>query len=972
MAVYMSPGVFPREVDISYVVTGFGALRPAIIGTAQKGPLNEPVYITSAQQYIDTFGEPFAESYLGYAVLAYLEEGNQCYVERVGVEWEEGLPEELDSVAIDMSGAKKYGWGRIPVFSGIDNGKIALREPTATDPIQFHNAAVTGVEFTDIDPTVPTDATLDFTGAGLSDDYIGVIDDTWVMLITADPTATGGSSIDGAEYQITRNSDGEVIEEGVIVESATPGTSEPITVGAGEDATGLIFSVVVSSGTLAEQDSFIFSAQPNNRQFGFWVDRAEGSAGAVINEYEMDANAWYDGVTPGHTVDDFVDDFNSIDMGSGELQLVEDYKLQNLNGIPTVVTNDAGSSIQLMPIATGEGEAWSLEVGKSLYSWSIPRARLVSTSVGPFNINSSNDRIKINTIDANETTTLEFSIANGTAVTATTLASQIHAGGVQAGKRYWRSYALQISDTNYLTVIEADPTNQLITIEMMANFSNIKTLNFAEEVNINYPYSDSYDGFSDPRLWAPEQGSLDPSTPKSCEDDPLSAQCALDSDYYEHIVGYLVATSPGAWVDGLTVSLAPFVTGPTDSAGRYTLTVQDNLGNQLENIQDISFDPDDDRYIANILNPGSAIGGVNGNDYFNWQERATAIANDPSDSSYEIRLPATFSQTSYIGGENGIPEDPAYSSALDAVVIGNPASASGVYAFENPEVYDINLLATPGFSSGAVIGQSIQMAQSRGDTLYLVDPPYGLRPQQVVDWHNGMLTSDLRQAINSSYAALYWSWLEIYDQFNNQNLWIPPSGHILSVFARTSRVAEQWFAPAGLRRGRLLTPLDVEYNPTLPERDLMYGSGNAVNPIVNFPQDGITVWGQRTLQRTASALDRVNVRMLLSYIKKNLTRGLRPFVFEQNDEVTWTAARTVAQSFLADIKARRGLEDYRVVCDESTNTPERRDRNEMWISIFIKPTKVVEFIVLTIVVMRSTQSFAAEEVLAQGGVVTGE
>jgi phage tail sheath protein FI len=307
---------------------------------------------------------------------------------------------------------------------------------------------------------------------------------------------------------------------------------------------------------------------------------------------------------------------------------------------------------------------------------------------------------------------------------------------------------------------------------------------------------------------------------------------------------------------------------------------------------------------------------------------------------------------------------------LDAAVIGNPAISTGLYAFQNPETYDINLLATPGFSTGAVIGTALQMCESRGDVLYLVDPPFGLRPQQVVDWHNGMLTDSLKTAINSSYGALYWGWIRVYDQFSTDEIWIPPSGHISAVFSRTSRETEQWFAPAGLRRGRLLTALDVEYSPAQGERDLLYGSGNAVNPIVKFPQDGITVWGQRTLQRSQTALDRVNVRMLLIYIKKNLTRLLRNFIFEPNDRVLWRQVSATIDPFLGDIQNRRGLQGYKVVVDGSNNTPERIDRNELWVSVFLKPTRTVEFIVLNLVVMRTGASFSAEEVLAAGGIAS--
>jgi phage tail sheath protein FI len=232
-----------------------------------------------------------------------------------------------------------------------------------------------------------------------------------------------------------------------------------------------------------------------------------------------------------------------------------------------------------------------------------------------------------------------------------------------------------------------------------------------------------------------------------------------------------------------------------------------------------------------------------------------------------------------------------------------------------------------------------------------------------------MLFSDLQAAINSSYGALYFPWLKIFDQFNGTEIFIPPSGHAASVFARTEDLAEIWFAPAGLNRGRLITALDTEVDLTQGERDLLYGFNNAVNPIVNFPQDGITVFGQRTLQRRDSALDRVNVRMLLIFIKKNAVTLLRNFIFEPNDVTTRVQVDAVMDTFMSDILGRRGVTAYNVIVDETNNTPERIDRNELHVSIFLKPTRAIEFVVLNLVILRSEQSFASDEVLAAGGVV---
>jgi phage tail sheath protein FI len=280
------------------------------------------------------------------------------------------------------------------------------------------------------------------------------------------------------------------------------------------------------------------------------------------------------------------------------------------------------------------------------------------------------------------------------------------------------------------------------------------------------------------------------------------------------------------------------------------------------------------------------------------------------------------------------------------------------------------VLAVPGITSGAVIGTAIAVCESRGDVLMLVDPPFGLRPQQVVDWSNGVLPDgSTENALNTSYGALYWSWIKRFNQFSAEYEWVPPSGYVAAVIARTARDYEPWYAPAGLTRGRLTSALAVEYSPTEGERDLLYGNGNVVNPIVDFPQDGIIVFGQRTLQRAPTALDRVSVRLLMTYLKKLLTRSLRQFIFEPNDTILRAQVTNVLDPLLGDVLNRRGVTAYKIVCNDTNNTAERIDRQELWVSIFVKPTKAVEFIALNLVVLRTGASFTAEEILAAGGVV---
>lgn len=946
MPVYLSPGVFPREIDLSVLPSSVGPLRPAFIGASKKGPLNIPTLITSAQQAIDTFGTPFPESYLMYAVLSYLEEGSGCYIMRVGVEYEEGQASALSDVAIDTSGSKIKGWGRIPLFTNIDYGRINFRSISADEPLSIQNASVANITYNDVDPSNTfgaTTATLGTTGT-----YTGAIQDTFVMVITSPPSQSAAAAIDGAGYQIVRNSDGSVVAEGYLVDDNDDGNSEYISLG-----NGVSVRVEVSAGVLDENDTFTFTLIPDNRTFSVSVE------GGTDNTYTLSAATYT-------SVASFVAALNLAIFGGGEDYIFVEYTLDDgVTTVPQIRTSLAGNRIQLTGTA-----AFALAVGSSQYAYDIPKSFLIGLDAGPYDITTNNNRVKINVIQASSTKTIEFNVTSGLGQTASAIAATVDAAGTSNSETYWESFALTVPGGTQHVVIVTVANHELDSLQIVANYSNLKTLRFAETLDITYPYTRSYRGFSDNRLVLPAAGEIDASVPYSCEVDPLSSTCAADTAYFANIVGFLVAPTPGTWISGYTTTLDLFTNGVGDAAGRYRLTIKDATGTTVNVIEDVSFDKTEDRYIANVINPGTKYGGTNGDSYVNWEARPAYLNNDPNLTSYEVRLPSQVANKNFNGQQNGIPVDPAYSSALDAAVIGNPSVNSGIYAFQNPESYDINLLLTPGFSTGSVIGTALQLCESRGDVLYLVDPPFGLRPQQAIDWHNGMLTSDLSSAINSSYGALYWGWVRIFDQFSNTEIWVPPSGHVAAVYSRTARNAEQWFAPAGLRRGRLLTALDVEYSPTQGERDALYGSGNAVNPIVKFPQDGITIWGQRTLQRSATALDRVNVRMLLLYIKKNLVSQLRNFIFEPNDKALWRQVKSTVNPFLADIQARRGLTAFNVVCDETNNTAERIDRNELWVSVFLKPERTVEFIALNLVVLKTGASFSAEEVLAAGGIVT--
>ncbi len=281
--------------------------------------------------------------------------------------------------------------------------------------------------------------------------------------------------------------------------------------------------------------------------------------------------------------------------------------------------------------------------------------------------------------------------------------------------------------------------------------------------------------------------------------------------------------------------------------------------------------------------------------------------------------------------------------------------------YSNSETYDINLLACPDFPGDKSVANAlIQICEvERGDCFAIIDPPRNLTPQQVVNWSNGDGQWTNENALNSSFAALYYPWIQIADPFTESLQWVPPSVRIVGVYAYNDSRAEVWNAPAGLNRGRLFKVQKVERYLNVNDRDLLYATGsNAINPICDFVGDGIVVFGQKTLQRKPTALDRVNVMRMVLYITKILATATKYLLFEPNDRLTWIQYTQLVNPLLNDIKHRRGLYEFKVICDETTNTPNDIDNNMMVAEIWLKPTKTAERLVNRYVITSTGASFS--------------
>ena len=282
---------------------------------------------------------------------------------------------------------------------------------------------------------------------------------------------------------------------------------------------------------------------------------------------------------------------------------------------------------------------------------------------------------------------------------------------------------------------------------------------------------------------------------------------------------------------------------------------------------------------------------------------------------------------------------------------GSIAYIRAINAISNPDEFDINLLSTPGVVHefhDSVTNHAITKMENRADAFYIMD---GSRWGRSID----NAVNDIK-SLDSNYVATYYPWVKISDPAFNKPTWVPPSVVMPGVYAKSDSLSHEWFAPAGLNRGGLTSVIETKGHLTHNERDTLYE--NRINPIAQFPAQGVVVFGQKTLQGKPSALDRVNVRRLLIRVRKFIASTSRFLVFEQNTTTTRNRFLNIVNPFLEQVQANSGLSAFRVVMDESNNTPDVVDRNQLVGQIFLQPTRTAEFIVLDFVVQPSGAAFA--------------
>lgn len=449
----------------------------------------------------------------------------------------------------------------------------------------------------------------------------------------------------------------------------------------------------------------------------------------------------------------------------------------------------------------------------------------------------------------------------------------------------------------------------------------------------------------------------------------MNSSCSLDAS------GSLAAS-------GSATNIRWQITNQDTANGTFSLFIRKGNDNSnspviLESWTNLSMDPTAPNFVSRVIGNQVKV--------YNSTDNQIEITGDFPNNSRYVYVQSVKTPTPFYFDNNGIAKT-TFTGSLPANASGSFVGATGnlfgagadyynnidiaslntqgltgsdynnmINLMANADDYKYNVLLTPGlFASPARIGTSqvttiISNTQNRGDAIYVSDlVPFSSSINEVTTQAN---------AKNTSYAASYWPWVQTVDPDSAQLVWVPASVMVGGVYAYNDSVSEPWFAPAGINRGGLNSVVRAEKKLSQSQRDTLYQ--NKVNPLATFPGTGVVVYGQKTLQTQASALDRVNVRRLLIALKSYISQVAQNLVFEQNTIATRTSFLNQVNPYLESVQQRQGLYAFKVVMDDSNNTPDVIDRNQLVGQIYLQPTKTAEFIYLDFNILPTGATFPA-------------
>jgi len=459
-----------------------------------------------------------------------------------------------------------------------------------------------------------------------------------------------------------------------------------------------------------------------------------------------------------------------------------------------------------------------------------------------------------------------------------------------------------------------------------------------------------------------------------------TASFVLEAAQWGDIANNSGSETAGALANGTIENVRWEVTNVNSTKGTFTLVIRrgdDNTNNKnvLETFSNLSLDPTQPNFISRVVGDAKPV--------YNASKGLVEISGSFQGGSSYVRVKAVNNavdsidnlgnfKTSTFGGFLPAAGSGSFSGGLAATnrtavfFEANDTSATNCQGFapadytaaltllSNKDDYSFNLLLVPGVTLGngalsSISDDVIAVCEGRGDSMAIIDTTaYGANVAAAVT---------AAAANGSSYGAAYYPWVQLFSNNLGKAVWCPPSVVMGGVFAFNDQVGAEWFAPAGLNRGGIGSVLRAERRLSQEDRDTLYDTN--INPLASFPGEGVVAFGQKTLQKKSTSLDRINVRRLLITLKGFLGQVGRSLVFEQNTAATRNRFMSIANPYLESVVQRQGLYAYKVVMDDSNNTPDVIDRNQLVGQIYLQPSKTAEFIVLDFTVLPTGATFPA-------------
>lgn len=941
--VFVSPGVYTSELDISFITRQVGVTTLGLVGETTQGPAFQPIFVSDYGEFQSFFGglnntlvngpdgngSPLYE--LPYIAKSYLSQSNQLFVTRVlgfsgydgGLAWGITLSAALDpnTVGISVSAATK---SPLITFSASTGGtilSIATSEPLITN---LYNNGLINLSYLAVAVT-GTNTTFATTYTKFGTTFSGVAFNTYVTTMGTSPAGniTGTTTGTTTYYSGTGFSNVENKLVALLRSRASVNTTTQVPVFQVSASTQLIFDPSITGASTNPLAYFSISGKSNTQgNFDYSVSFDQTQRNYITNILGREAQDTKSAVFVEEFYENMFATYNSAAEIYGiNLNLIQ-YNRNYFNYItqyqpavtPYIVSEVRGNKVlrlfRLWTISDGNAanEQFKISVTNirpDTKEFDLQIRGFFDTDAQPVVLESYSRCVMdptSNNYVARKIGTLDGTYASNSAYVLVELDdSSDTSDAFPAG---FVGYPMRNYQTNSNTSV-ASPT--ISYKQTYGLFDNVRKyyLGLSDTIGIDVDFFD-YKGAPTGQAYNMWTGlthgfHMDVNA-SGVTIDHVTEVIDISGNTYNPI--FLFDT--GNWS---FTSEAGVVGGPYEKiyARKFTLAPYGGFdGWDIHRSRRTNLD----NYIINGINGHAGL------------------------------ISGTFQNRTLSNGDLGITSD--YYAYLEAI-----------WTFNNPEATNINVFATPGidtFDNTNLVEASIEMIeQDRADSIYIVTTPDTDASGAVLDIND--VTDSLDGMFDSNYTATYWPWVQIFDAENNVYVYVPPTRDVVRSIALTDNISFPWFSSAGLNRGSC-DVIKARKKLTLTDRDSLYE--NRINPIATFSSDGVVIWGNKTLQVAETALNRINVRRLLLQARKLISAVSIRLIFEQNDNVVRNQFLGLVNPILDNIRTERGLTDFRVVL---SNDPEDLDRNQLTGQIFMKPTRALEFIQLQFVVMDTGASF---------------